>query len=131
MPDNTNDGSIPTAANPEAVSAEDVDGFMHTLSAWARALPRKQQALLHLMLATAATAETPDVGEYLAGFPIPNPGDIIVAATGTTTGTQSQAVVGPADQAIAGGDMSQAEVAGAAGGALARALLNNWGEVTR
>ena len=130
MPENTNDGSIPTPASQEAISAEDINGFMHTLRTWAKALPREQQALLHLMLATAATAASPDISEYLAGFPIANPRDIIVAATGTATGTQSDAVVGPASEAIAG-DLSDAEAAGAAGGALARALLNNWGEVQR
>lgn len=130
MPDNTNDGSIPAAVAQDAISADDINGFMHTLRAWARALPREQQALLHLMLATAATAASPDISEYLAGFPIANPRDIIIAATGTATGAQSEAVVGPVSEAIAG-DMSDAEAAGAAGGALARALLNNWGEVQR
>lgn len=127
MPTNTNDASIPSQTNPEAIEAADVDGFMETLSTWVRALPRKEQSLFHVLLAAAASAETPDVAPYLAGFPIPNPGDVIVAATGSSTGSQADEVVGPSAEAIAG-DLSDGQAAGAAGGALARALLNNWGE---
>jgi hypothetical protein len=127
MPTNTNQGSIPTSADPEAIRTADVEGFVTTLSTWARALPRKEQALLHLMLAAAASARSPDVGAYLAGFPIPNPGDVVVAATGTSSGVQSDAVVGPSAGAVEG-NLSEGQMAGAAGGALARALLNNWGE---
>ena len=127
MPTNTNQDSVPTNAEPEAIRAADVDAFMLTISTWARALPRKEQALLHLMLAAAASTETPDGSAYLAGFPIPNPGDVVVAATGSSTGVQSDEVVGPGAEALAG-DLGDGQRAGAAGGALARALLNNWGE---
>lgn len=127
MPQNTNDASIPAAVAPDEISGPDVDGFMQTLGAWAKALPRKEQALLHLMLAAAASVEQADVSGYLSGFPVPNPRDIIIAATGSSTGAQSGDVVGPVSEAIAG-DMSDAEALGAAGGALARALLNTWGE---
>ena len=130
MPTNTNEASIPANVNPEAIGEQDVTDFMNTLTAWAKALPRKQQSLLHLMLATAAASDNVDASEYLAGFPIPNPGDIVVAATGTATGAQSQAVVGPSAEAIAG-DLTEGQAIGAAGGALARALLNSWGERQR
>lgn len=126
MPSNTNQASLPPNVNPEAIRAADVEGFLQTVSAWARALPRKEQALLHLLLAAAATAEHPDISGYLAGFPVPNPSDVVVAATGAAEGTQSDSVVGPGAAALAG-DLSDAEAAGAAGGALARSLLNAWG----
>jgi hypothetical protein len=116
-----------TEANLEPIGEADVRRFMQTLSTWARDLPRHEQALLHLMLATAAAAENPDVSEYLAGFAIPNPDDVVVVATGTARGAQTGEVVGPSAGVIAGdvtGDAAQA----AAGSALARALLNNWGE---
>ena len=127
MPTNTNDQSIPPNTLPDELSVEDVDGFVHALSEWGRTLPRAQQALLHVVLAAGAAAESPDVGTYLAGFAIPNPRDVIVAATGSATGSQTGAVVGPASDAIAG-DMSDGQAAGAAGGVLARAVLNSLGE---
>lgn len=116
-----------TNAELEPISEADVRGFMETLNVWARALAPKEQALLHLLLATAAAAENPDVSQYLAGFAIPNPEDIIVVATGTSSGTQSADVVGPSAEAVSG-DLTGDAAQSAAGSALARALLNNWGE---
>jgi hypothetical protein len=130
MPQNTNEASIPVSADPEAIGGADVDAFMHTLTQWATHLPRKEQALLHLMLAAAASVKRADVHEWLAGFPIPNPRDVIVAATGNATGATAGAVVGASADAIAG-DMSDAEATGAAGAALARGLLSAWGDVQR
>jgi len=127
MPTNTNDGSIPQHGEPEAVSGADVDTFVETLAILARELPVPHQALLHLVLATAATVEQQDVSSFLAGFPIPNPEDVIIAASGASTGSQSDAVVGPGVEAITG-DLTPGQTAGAAGGALARAVLNMWGE---
>lgn len=130
MPQNTNEASIPVSADPEEIRGPDVDAFMQTMSAWAQELPRKESALLHLMLATAASVERADVSEWLAGFPIPNPRDVIIAATGAATGATAGPVVGQSADAIAG-DMSDADATGAAGGALARGLLSAWGEVQR
>jgi hypothetical protein len=127
MPANTNDGSIPARTNPEAISGNDVDTFVEVFGVLARDLPVKQQALLHLVLATAASAGNPDISEFLTGFPIPNPRDVIVAASGASTGSQTDAVVAPSAEAIEG-DLPDRQAAGAAGGALARALLNIWGE---
>lgn len=127
MPTNTNDGSIPEHVQAEAIGGADVDAFVEQIATLARDLPAKQQALLHLVLATAAAGEHPDVSAYLAGFPIPNPGDAVVAATGAATGAQADAVVGPSAEALAG-DLTEGQAAGAAGGALARTLLNAWGE---
>lgn len=127
MPTNTNEGSIPASAEPKAISGADVDTFVETMAVLARDLPERQQALLHLVLATAAAGEHPDVSGYLAGFPVPNPGDVVVAASGASIGAQADAVVAPSADAIAG-DLSEGQAAGAAGGALARAVLNNWGE---
>jgi len=130
MVQNTNQASIPTSGDPEEIRGPDVDAFVQTMATWAKRLPRKESALLHLVLATAASVERADISEWLSGFPIPNPRDIIVAATGNATGATAAQVVGPADEAIAG-DMSDAEATGAAGGALARGLLSAWGEVQR
>jgi hypothetical protein len=127
MPQNTNEASIPVSADPEEIRGADVDAFMQTMSAWAKHLPRKEAALLHLLLAAAASVERADVSEWLAGFPIPNPRDVIVAATGNATGATAGPVVGRSADAIAG-DMSDADATGAAGGALARGLLSAWGE---
>jgi hypothetical protein len=130
MPQNTNEASIPVSADPEEIRGADVDGFMQTVTAWANRLPRKESALLHLMLATAASVERADVSEWLAGFPIPNPRDVIIAATGNATGSSAGPVVGQSAEAIAG-DMRDAEATGAAGAALARGLLSAWGDVQR
>jgi hypothetical protein len=129
MPQNTNEASIPASADPEAIRGADVDAFMRTMTAWAEHLPRKESALLHLMLAAAASVDHADVSEWLAGFPIPNPRDVIIAATGNATGATAGPVVGQSADAIAG-DMSDSEATGAAGGALARGLLSAWGEKT-
>jgi hypothetical protein len=130
MPQNTNEASIPVSADPEEIRGADVDAFVQTVTAWAGRLPRKESALLHLMLATAASVERADVSEWLSGFPIPNPRDVIIAATGNAVGSTAGPVVGQSVEAIAG-DMSDAEATGAAGGALARGLLSAWGDVQR
>ena len=116
-----------TDANQLSIGDDDVTAFMQTLGQWARSLPPKEQALLHLMLATAAAAENPDVSQYLSGFPIANPEDVVIAATSTTTGADSGSVVGPSRDAIVG-DLSGPAAQSAAGSTLARALLNNWAE---
>jgi hypothetical protein len=127
MPTNTNGASIPASGDPEAVSGSDVDTFVETVATLARDLPLPHQALLHLVLATAATGEQPDVSPFLAGFPIPNPEDVIIAASGASTGAQAEAVIGPSAAAITG-DLSLGQAMGAAGSALARTVLNRWGE---
>jgi hypothetical protein len=116
-----------TDANQFSIEENDVSTFMQTLGQWAGSLPPKEQALFHLMLATAAAAEGPDVSQYLSGFPIANPADVVIAATSTATGSDSGSVVGPSREAIAG-DLSGPEAQAAAGSTLARALLNNWAQ---
>lgn len=130
MVQNTNQASIPASGTPQEICGADVDAFMQTVGAWARSLPPREQALLNLVLATAASVEHADVSEWLAGFPMPNPRDVIVAATGSSTGAQSGEVVGHSAGAL-DSDLSDTEVTGAAGAALARALLNVWGEGQR
>lgn len=111
----------------EPIAQHDVREFVRTLSTWARALPRTEQALLHLLLATAAAAGEPDISPYLAGLVVPNPADVVVAATESAVGVQAGEVVRPSATAVAG-RLSLAAGEGAAGSALARAVLNRWGE---
>jgi hypothetical protein len=127
MPTNTNDASIPASGEPVAVRGADVDTFVEIVATLARDLPLPDQALLPLILATAATGDQPDVSPFLAGFPIPNPEDVIIAASGASTGAQAEAVIGPSAAAITG-DRTTGQALGAAGSALARAVLNRWGE---
>jgi hypothetical protein len=127
MSTNPNDRITPKNVEAEQISNADVEAFVQTMATIARDLPQEQQALLHLTLAAAAASGQPDVSEFLAGFPIPNPGDVVVAATGASTGSQSDAVIASSAAAI-GEDLSNERRAGAAGSALARSVLNNWGE---
>ncbi|MGE0543421.1 MAG: hypothetical protein AB7R89_24945 [Dehalococcoidia bacterium] len=127
MPTNTNPGTMPVRVKAEAISSGDVETFVQAMAGLAQNLPVKQQALLHLTLAAAAASGQPDVSGFLAGFPIPNPGDVVVAATEASTGSQSDAVIASSAPAI-DEDLPEERRAGAAGSALARSLLNNWGE---
>jgi hypothetical protein len=127
MPTNTNRGIAPENVKAEAISSEDVETFVEAMAILAHDLPVKQQALLHLTLAAAAASGQPDVSEFLAGFPVPNPADVVVAATEASTGSQSDAVIAPSAPAI-DEELTAERRAGAAGSALARSLLNSWGE---
>jgi hypothetical protein len=109
------------------VTHDDVSAFVQRLGDWAVTLPDSEQSLLYLVLATAAAAPEPDVTEYLAGIPIPESADIIVEATAASSGTQSDAVIAPSKNVVEG-RVSRGAAMGAAGGALARALLNRIGE---
>lgn len=115
------------SAATERITERDVSDFIAALDTWTRSRPPRQQALVQLVLATAAAADEPDVSAYLAGLAVPNPEDVVVFATGAASGTQADEVVEPSANAVAGG-IAPERTAGAAGGALARALLNRRGE---
>ena len=113
--------------NGMRVTRDDVTAFVKRLGDWAVTLSDGEQLLLFLVLATAAAARKPDLSDYLAGFPIPESAAIIVDATAVSTGVQAGAVIAPSENAVAG-NVSRGAAMGAAGSALARALLNRLGD---